>query len=160
MKRVDGTSGASLIECVNPVKNKWRIRWDVREDENNANYIEEEFDHRPEQEEIRDMVFSFYNGQTNSAILSGFTYEGNVVWLSQENQFNYKAQYDLAVQTKGKSLPATFKFGMDEQPVYREFAAISDLSDFYTKAMQHIQDVLAEGWRKKDNFDVNLYQVE
>jgi hypothetical protein len=160
MKRVDGTIGASLIECVNPVKNKWRIRWDVREVENSANYMEAEFDHRPEPEEIRDMILSWYNGQTNAAILSGFTYEGSMVWLSQENQFNYKAQYDLAVQTKGKSLPVTFKFGTDEQPVYREFATTDDLSDFYTKAMQYIQDVLADGWKKKDNFDVNLYQLE
>jgi hypothetical protein len=83
-----------------------------------------------------------------------------VVWLSQENQFNYKAQYDLAVQTKGNSLPVTFKFGANEQPVYREFTATNDLEDFYTKAMKHIQDVLAEGWKQKDDFDVNLYQME
>jgi hypothetical protein len=159
MKRIDGTTGASLIECVNPVQNKWRIRWDVREYGNNADYMEAEFDHRPGQEEIRDMILSWYNEQTNAAILSGFTYEGNAVWLSQENQFNYKAQYDLAVQTKGKSLPVTFKFGADK-PVYREFTTTNELADFYTKAMQHIQNVLAEGWKQKDGFDVNVYQLE
>ena len=30
MKRVEGSSGVSLFECVNPVKNKWRVRWDVQ----------------------------------------------------------------------------------------------------------------------------------
>ena len=40
MKRVEGSSGVSLFECVNPVKNKWRVRWDVQpsEQEGNASY--------------------------------------------------------------------------------------------------------------------------
>ena len=29
MKRVEGSAGVSLLECTNPVKNKWRIRWGV-----------------------------------------------------------------------------------------------------------------------------------
>jgi hypothetical protein len=38
------------------------------------------------------------------------------VWLSTENQFNYKAAFDLATQTGGKSLPVTFKFGSTNNP--------------------------------------------
>jgi hypothetical protein len=57
-------------------------------------------------------------------------------------------------------LPVTFKFGTYEEPVYREFTSVADLSDFYTKAMQHIQTVLADGWEQKDSFNVNLYQME
>ena len=31
------------MECTNPVKDKWRIRWDVQEKENgSASYMEEE----------------------------------------------------------------------------------------------------------------------
>ena len=33
MKRVEGYAGVKLMECVSPVKNKWRIRWDVQEKE-------------------------------------------------------------------------------------------------------------------------------
>lgn len=33
MKRVEGSAGVSLLECVNPVKNKWRVRWDVQPSE-------------------------------------------------------------------------------------------------------------------------------
>ena len=29
MKRTEGSAVVKLLECVNPVKNKWRIRWDV-----------------------------------------------------------------------------------------------------------------------------------
>ena len=40
MRRVEGSSGVSLMECTNPVKDKWRIRWDVQEKENgSASYM-------------------------------------------------------------------------------------------------------------------------
>ena len=98
MRRVEGSAGVSLMECTNPVKDKWRIRWDVQEKENgSASYMEEEFGHKPTDEEIRTLVMSWYNSQTDAAILSGFAYNGAPVWLSTENQYNYKAAYDLAV---------------------------------------------------------------
>ena len=70
--------------------------------------MEEEFGHKPTDEEIRTLVMSWYNSQTDAAILSGFAYNGAPVWLSTENQYNYKAAYDLAVQTGGETLPVTF----------------------------------------------------
>ena len=92
MRRVEGSAGVSLMECTNPVKDKWRIRWDVQEKENgSASYMEEEFNHKPTGEEIRTLVMSWYNSQTDAAILSGFTYKGAPVWLSVANQYNYKA---------------------------------------------------------------------
>ena len=113
MKRVEGSSGISLLECVNPVKNKWRVRWDVQqsEEEDSASYMEEEFPYKPTTEEIKTMVIDWYNQQIGSEIISGFTYNGVPVWLSQENQFNYKAAYDLAVQTDGTTLPVTLISG-------------------------------------------------
>ena len=88
MKRVEGTSGIRLIECVSPARNRWRIRWDVQEKENGS------------------------------------------------------ASY------------------MEEEPQYRTFENLEELTDFYTKAMKHIQDTLADGWRKKDAFDPEDYRVE
>lgn len=161
MRRTEGTAGVKLIECVSPARNKWRIRWDVQENEDgSANYMEAEFDHKPIGEEIMSEVIGWYNKQTDNAILSGYQYEGNLVWLSSENQFNYKAAYDLAVQTNGATLPVKFKFGTDENPVYRVFCNMSELTDFYTGAMRFIQDTLDAGWKKKDAFNLALYQIE
>lgn len=160
MRRVEGSAGVRLLECTNPAKNKWRVRWDVQEIENGtASYMEEEFNHKPTDEEIRSTVMSWYNGQTDEAILSGFSYGDMPVWLSRENQFNYKSAYDLAVQTGGATLPVTFKFGTDTEPVYHAFDTLEELADFYTKAMRHIQDTLADGWKKKDAFNLDLYRV-
>lgn len=159
MRRIEGTSCAQLIECVNPVRDKWRIRWDVQEKEDGtATYMEAEFPYRPTADEIRQTIVGWYNQQTEEAILSGFDYEGNMVWLSSENQFNYKAAYDLAVQTGGATLPVTFKLGSDEQPVYKVFNSLDELTAFYTAAMRHIQNALEEGWSRKDALDLSLYE--
>lgn len=158
MRRVEGNAGVALLECTNPAKDKWRVRWDVQDaGDGSATYMEEEFNHRPTQEEIRSTVTGWYNGQTDAVILSGFSYNGVPVWLSGENQFNYKAAYDLAVQTGGATLPVTFKFGTDTEPHYRTFDTLEELTGFYTAAMRHIQGALADGWKKKDAFDPSLY---
>ena len=161
MKRVEGSAGVALLECTNPVLGKWRIRWGVeaRED-GTVTYMEEELDHRPDAEEVRSLVSGWYNSMTDERILSGFEYDGQPVWLSSENQFNYKAAYDLAVQTDGQNLPVTFKLGTDKEPYYRMFDTVADLQDFYVKVMKHIQDALSEGWRKKDALDLALYEAE
>jgi hypothetical protein len=160
MKRVEGSAGVALLECTNPVKGKWRVRWDVETNEDgSASYMEEELGHRPDAEEIRLLVSQWYNANTDARILSGFEYDGQPVWLSSENQFNYKAAYDLAVQTDGQNLPVTFKLGTDDEPYYRTFDTVADLQDFYVKAMKHIQDALSEGWRKKDALDLALYEA-
>ena len=48
MKRAQGSAEVKLLECVNPVKNKWRVRWDVQErDDGSADYMEAELTHKP-----------------------------------------------------------------------------------------------------------------
>ena len=160
MNRVNGAQGVKLLECTNPVKGKWRVRWDVHNNEDgSADYMEAEFNGKPSEDTIKTMVSEWFNDRTNETILSGFVWNGMSVWLSNENQFNYKAAYDLAVQTGGRNLPVTFKLGADDEPYYRTFETVSDLQDFYVKAMKHIQDALSEGWKKKDALDLALYEA-
>lgn len=82
------------------------------------------------------------------------------VWLSTENQFNYKAAYDLAVQSQGMSLPITFKFGTTTEPVYYTFENLEMFTDFYSKAMFYINTKLAEGWKLKDSIDWSVYNID
>lgn len=58
----------------------------------------------------------------------------------------------------GTTLPVTFKFGSDETPVYHEFKALDELTDFYIKSVAFVQDTLKEGWMKKDTFNFVPYQ--
>lgn len=157
--RIQGSAGVAPIECVNPRKDKWRVRWNIEEQDGMATYEEAEFDRRPTLEEIKTTVLASYNARIDEAIRSGFRWEETPVWLSAENQFNYKAAFDLAVQTDGANLPVVFKLGTDEKPVYREFTTIDELKNFYTAAMAHVQGTLAAGWKAKDEIDFGLYRV-
>ena len=109
--------------------------------------------------EVRSRLAKYYDSITDWKILSGFEWKGMKVWLSMENQFNYKAAYDLAVQTNGASLPVTFKFGDNNNPVYHEFTTLEELTDFYTKVLQYINTTLKEGWDKKDSIDWSKYST-
>lgn len=161
MHRAQGNKQVAMLECTSPKRNKWRIRWDVQDsvDGINASYMEEEFNHKPTADEIRSIVMKWYNDRIDKEIISGFSYNGSQVWLSSENQFNYKSAYDLAVQTGGKTLPVTFKLGTDDEPVYKTFNTVDELKTFYTAAVSHIQKTLSNGWKMKDAFDLSKYKV-
>ena len=97
------------------------------------------------------------NEYTDEQILSSHVYNGNRVWLSSENQFNFKAAYDIAVQTNGANLPVTFKLGTDNEPDYVEFADLNSLAEFYFGCVQHINDCLKRGWDLKNSFNYEDY---
>lgn len=158
--KVNGCIGVLPIECVNPRKNKWKVRWNITEKEDgSSDWYEQDYDQKPTLEEIRDTIVKFHNGQVDAKILSGFSWKDMPVWLSSENQFNYKASFDLAVQTNGQNLPVRFKFGTDKDPKYYDFKTVDELSDFYTSAIKFINDTLQEGWAEKDSVDFSVYSI-
>lgn len=160
MRKVTGNIGIALVECINPKKDKWKVRWNVVEkDEGIAEYMEEDFGHKPSESEIKDVVIRWFNLETEKRIQSGFEWNGLPVWLSLENQFNYKSAFDTAVMSNGATLPVMFKFGTDEEPIYHEFTTVEELSDFYYKVSAHIQAALKEGWNHKESFNIKDYQT-
>lgn len=113
---------------------------------------------KPSLEQLKKLALDAINKEVDEKILSGFVWKEMPVWLSTENQFNYKAAYDLAVMSSGQSLPVMFKFGTTENPVYYHFSTLEDISDFYVSAMTYINTTLAEGWQKKDAIDWSVYE--
>ena len=161
IQSISGCAGVAPIECVSPRKNKWKIRWNIKEKEDgSAEWLEGDFDHKPTITEIRNIINQYHNEQVDGKILSGYQWNDMAVWLSTENQFNYKAAYDLAVQSDGTTLPVTFKFGTDDAPVYHTFSTLDELADFYHGAMEFINATLQEGWTMKDNIDFSVYGDE
>lgn len=163
MVRVLGNADVAALECINPRKDYWKVRWDFQTDEDGATtYMEEDFDHQPTQSEILQTIVSWTNAQTDAKILSGFVWNDINVWLSTENQYYFKAAYDLAVQTGGSILPVTFKLGEDENgaAVYHTFETLEDITDFYTKAFAYINTCLTDGWTAKDTIAMTAYVQE
>lgn len=122
-------------------------------------YVYETVHFKPSIEYIKSLIIGWYNKQIDDKILSGFVWNNIPVWLSSENQFNYKAAYDLAVQTQGATLPVTFKFGDTFDPVYYTFNSIEEFTTFYMSAISYINTCLAEGWTKKDNINWESYKI-
>lgn len=91
MKRVQGTVGVSLFECINADLNKWNVRWDVQNNPadkegkvKGINYMEETFLFKPDAEDVRQII-SFWCGseeQTARFVLEGKTVEVNEQGLS------------------------------------------------------------------------------
>ena len=115
---------------------------------------------KPNFGKAKDAILNDINERTDMKILNGMVWGNQNVWLSSENQFNFKAAYDLAVQTQGQSLPVTFKIGEDdeENPIYHEFDDMNEFTNFYVSAISHVNTCLNEGWQKKDSIDFDAYK--
>ena len=114
------------------------------------------YDHVPTLEELKSDIHALINSETDAKILTGFSWNDIPVYLSEENQRNYKAAYDLCVQAGGMALGSLkFKMAEDEngEPIYHLFETLEEFADFYTKAVVFINTALNEGWEKKDGVD-------
>lgn len=144
--------GTVQIICINKYIEKYRIIWG----KGSRDYVN--IAHKPSLPEVKELVIDSINKSVAYNILEGLIWNGYTVYLSQENQFNYKAAYDLAVQTNGANLPVVFKFGSVDNPIYYTFETLEELSDFYLKAIAHINEQLKIGWEKKDSIDWEEYK--
>ena len=161
MRRVQGMKGIALVECINHYINKYRLRWDIQKEEGDdvVSFFETDYISKKLRfADIKNAILDAINKDVDQKILSGFTWKDMPVWLSTENQFNYKAAYDLAVMAQGKTLPVVFKFGTIDTPVYHTFDTLEDISDFYLSAMAYISKTLEEGWKLKDSIDWSEYE--
>lgn len=131
---------------------------DSDDDENGYNW-RKDYDYIPEISEIKADIEALINSHTDAKILTEFSWNGKPVYLSSENQFNFKAAYDLALQNDGANLPAKFKIGEDADgnAVYHTFTKTDVLGDFIMKAFAFINTALKEGWAEKDSIDYSLF---
>ena len=138
-------------------RNKWELVYGFDTDGVSGWTYRERFNHKPTIEEIKDTIITQINRNVDEKILCGLVWKNMPIWLSTENQFNYKAAYDLAVQTNGESLPVKFKFGTNETPVYHTFNNLEELQEFYITSITFVQQVLNDGWNEKDNLDLSVF---
>ena len=133
--------------------------YDTDEDGNGYNF-RKNYDHKPTKTELKEDITQLIDGITDSKILQGFRWNEVSVYLSTENQMNFKAAFDLNMQTGGLMLPVKFKLGEDAEgnAVYHTFENMEDFTDFYTSAVSYINQCLNEGWAEKDSLDMSSYE--
>lgn len=105
----------------------------------------------PTLEQAKQAVIQDINERVKTAIISGFTYDGNPVWLSQENQLNFSQAV----------VPATLKIGeeQDGTPIYKTFSDAAELKAFNDACSLWRQQCLSEGYQKKDGMDWAPYEA-
>lgn len=113
--------------------------------------------------ELRNFILDTINSGVKSSILE-YTFEDGdrqlTAYLSTENQANYKAAYDLAVQTGGANLPYTLKCGTIYEPEYYTIHTVEAFTDFYVGMNQHITACVEAGWKLKDAIDWSQYDTD
>ena len=120
--------------------------------------------------DVKQAVIDGIDAKTDERILEGYEWtvlhgpqEGKTVkvWLSKENQTNFKAKHDRALQKPDSvTWPITYKVGeADGQPVYELFADIDELTDFVYGAQDYIEAQLGIGWQEKDSIDWAPYEA-
>lgn len=151
--------GLPLVELYNAIRDEWIIRWYAKDD---GKMVQTIISPRPTLERIKEVVLGWHNKEIDKAILFGHRWRDMPIWLSSENQQNYKASFDLAVQFQGQggTLPLTYKFGTELEPQYHTFETLEELTDFYVSTVQYVKEVLVEGWQKKDAIDWGKYTEE
>lgn len=123
-----------------------------------SSWEEHTFNHIPTLQEIQNIILDYYNQQINNEIYSECVWKGMNVWLSLENQLNFKVIYDLTHQTNGLNLPVTVKLSGTDKPIYYDFTTIEEVSDFYLTTIKFINDTLQKGRLKKDSINWDYYK--
>ena len=132
----------------------------------NATWHEVEFCKRqqpsPTKEDILQAIIADIDACTDEKILNGYQWtvlhgdhagQTVSVWLSAENQNNFKAKHDAALAYPQQvPFPMRYKIGQDEQKhaIYEEFQNIGELATFYLGGVAYIERCVDEGWQIKD----------
>lgn len=121
--------------------------------------------------DIKAAIIADINARTDERILNGFEWTvlhgddaGKTVkvWLSTENQNNFKAKHDAAKDyPELVTFPMKYKIGEDENevPVYENFADIQELAQFYLGGLAYIEQQYNAGWAEKDAIDWAPYEA-
>lgn len=146
------------VECVNYISNKWVIRFDINKiDDNTYQYCEYIFDHKPIIDEVKNVIIQYYNEKADKEIICGFIWNDMSIWLSIENQINYKAIYDLMNINELAVFPLHLKFRKDGDDIMYSFMTKDDYLDFYEKQIIYVKNVLQKYWNIKDNINYSDY---
>jgi hypothetical protein len=120
--------------------------------------------------DVRDAICADIDARTDEAILCGYDWtvkhgddadKAVKVWLSKENQNNFKAKHDAAlVYPNLVKFPMTYKISEDaeKKAIYEVFQSIEELATFYLGGINYIQTCYEAGWAEKGGIDWEPYE--
>lgn len=110
-------------------------------------------------DDIKSAILEDIDDEVKRMIIETMTWDNKQVWLSIENQQNYKTALDVAKETDGSNLPVKVKIGSEDESTYATFSTINALKQFWLACCNHISNCRSYGWNLKDNINWNDYKV-
>lgn len=148
-KHHDGSEAATNLLLINSEK-EVVLFYGHGTDELGGFRWKKDYDHRPTMAEVKTDIEELINEQVQERIRRGIVYETMPVFLSEENQLNFRCV---------PTVPVRFKLGefSDGKPAYRVFETREELADFNEAIANHIAQCLNTGWDEKDAVDYSAY---
>lgn len=146
------------LELIDPSNGIWAVRWNIKsENESYDSCDQKTFNHKPSLREIYKCLVNSFNEECSFNIENSFVWNGNNVYLNQENQHNIIAICSAA-NINNDILPVLIKFGTYEDTYYYEFTDLSELNNFYAAMGEHISNCLKDCWNNKSNINLEEYK--
>ena len=135
MKRVQGTKGVSLFECINADQNKWNVRWDVQDNPadkegkvKGINYMEETFLFKPDLTDVKSVMSIWCSGEE---AVGSFVLDAKNITLERSGILLLRSQAEQAVKNGAASMPLITDDGVVEvAPIEALFVAGRILANY------------------------------
>lgn len=147
---------------IKKVNNKYVVSWGLNQiDQSNDLWQWYYFvvNHKPSINEIKTNIETFINEQTKNIIFNHFKWNDMKIYLSLENQIDYKLLFDATMIQDGKNLPEVLKFKINDENVYYEITSIDEFKDFILSINEHIRKSLKYGNDLKDSIEYYDYKI-
>ena len=159
MRRVHGSRIPGLIERIDPRRELYAVRWDIRRNAGErassaygTSYMEETFQHLPTMADIQGTIEGWYDSEAARKTLEGFAFQGKSVRLDTESRLRYTSEYLEAVTTGGANLPLRLGDGEDY------IVTMADMNAFFGAMNAHVRACLTEAAQRKAAVDYLLYE--
>ena len=142
----------------NDKSNKYIVSWGLTNIGGiNYKWNYEIFDKKPSINTIKKTINNYINSQTRYCIENKFRWNDMSIYLSIENQIDYKLLFDTTTLLEGSNLPAKVKFKINGESIYYNFETIEDMKDFIIAMNNHIRACLEVGNKAKEEINYDDY---
>lgn len=144
------------LECINPRRDRWAVRWNHRHDEERGWLaVEMITEGKPSADTVREAITEYYDAITQDRIVNGFYWNGHKVKLTDTAQRNFLfAVYSL--DRTGEIDRSAF-IGLLEADTDAD--AADELGDMVAAMWQHIKESRAQGIAAKNAVDYSVYDT-
>ena len=147
MKRVQGTEGVSLMECINADQNKWNVRWDVQNNPETeeghpagVNYMEETFLFKPDLSDVQSVISIWCGGEDPEGC---FVLDGKTIQLDLNDTLLLRDQAQQAEKNGETTVPLITNAGVVEIAPKEALFIVDRMLTYISAYHQNINNQLA-----------------